>query len=203
MPSQVYAERQFTSSCDLTSFCKDSKWYAKSNCIPNKKNRQNCEEGDITACNSVCECDISPTGQPCDENNPNKDADLNNVFGRINPPPAVIKLGFGAAGVGQFFSGIVRLFYIFGSLIFIFYFIWGAAQWITSGGDKEGVAKARGKIIHAIVGVVLLGLSALIITVIGQITGFTFFSDSGESINPAQKAVDKAKDAVNKPVKKP
>ena len=53
-----------------------------------------------------------------------------------------------------------------------------ALQWIVSGGDKEAVAKARSRLTYAIIGIVLLALSFLILRVIGQITGFSFFKGS-------------------------
>lgn len=38
----------------------------------------------------------------------------------------------------------------------IFYFIFGAFKYISSGGDKEEVAKARGMITHGLIGFILL-----------------------------------------------
>lgn len=51
---------------------------------------------------------------------------------------------------------VVTLLLIVGSLFFFFNLIMGAIQWISSGGDKEGVAKARGRITSALVGLVIL-----------------------------------------------
>ncbi len=45
----------------------------------------------------------------------------------------------------------------------IFYFIFGAFKYISSGGDKEEVAKARGMITHSIIGFILLMALFLVI----------------------------------------
>lgn len=97
------------------------------------------------------------------------------VFGRILPPDSIINLGFGAAGISQVLTNVVQLIFIFASIIFLFMIIISAVQWITSGGDKEAVAKARGRITWAIIGITVLALAFVIAKLVGQITGFEFF----------------------------
>ena len=60
---------------------------------------------------------------------------------------------------------------IVGSLAVVIYFIWGAAEWILSGGDKEKVANARKRMTHALIGLALLALSYFIIKVVGTVVG--------------------------------
>lgn len=43
-----------------------------------------------------------------------------------------------------------------GVLIFFYNLIAGAIQWISSGGDKEGVSQARKRISNALIGLVIL-----------------------------------------------
>lgn len=65
----------------------------------------------------------------------------------------------GQTGVGFFGSIIPRfvgLALLIGVLVFFFVMIAGAIQWISSGGDKAAVEAARGKIVNAVVGVVVL-----------------------------------------------
>ncbi len=50
----------------------------------------------------------------------------------------------------------IGLAFIIGSVIFLFIIIVGAIQWISSGGDKNAVEGARGKITNAIIGIVIL-----------------------------------------------
>ncbi|MDP3758412.1 MAG: hypothetical protein Q8Q86_01725, partial [Candidatus Daviesbacteria bacterium] len=51
----------------------------------------------------------------------------------------------------------------------LFMLIIGAFQWITSGGDKEGVESARKRITHALIGFAILALAFLIVQVVGQV----------------------------------
>lgn len=62
--------------------------------------------------------------------------------------------------------------------------ILGAYEWITSGGDKEAVAKARNRIINALIGLVVLAVAFALARLGGQITGF----DIGNIILPAPAA---------------
>ncbi|MBI2019650.1 hypothetical protein HYS95_03220 [Candidatus Daviesbacteria bacterium] len=48
----------------------------------------------------------------------------------------------------------------------------GAYEWITSGGDKEAVAKARNRIINALIGLVVLAVAFALARLGGQIVGF-------------------------------
>jgi len=58
---------------------------------------------------------------------------------------------------------LVTLGLIIGVVIFFFIMLVGAIQWITSGGDKAGIEAARGRVINALVGIViLLSLFAII-----------------------------------------
>ena len=54
-------------------------------------------------------------------------------------------------------------------------FLWGSLEWLTSGGDKEAVGRARGRIINALVGIILFGVAYAILRLLGTFTGFTFF----------------------------
>lgn len=67
---------------------------------------------------------------------------------------------------------VITIFSAIGGLGVVIYFVWGAVDWILSGGDKEKVANARKKMTHAIIGLVLLSLSYVIINIVGQIVGF-------------------------------
>ena len=54
--------------------------------------------------------------------------------------------------------------------------ITGAFNWITSGGDKENVGKARSRIINALIGLLVLALAFLIARVAGQIVHIDIFN---------------------------
>lgn len=62
----------------------------------------------------------------------------------------------GAGFVSQLISVGITLMFIAGFVIFVFMFITGGVQWIMSSGDKAAVEGARGRIMHAILGLFVL-----------------------------------------------
>lgn len=96
------------------------------------------------------------------------------VIGQITPPPQVQALGVGGAGIGRFLGNLIRIIFLFAGIVAIFMILISAFQMITSGGDKEAVAKARGRLTYAIIGLTLLALTFVIINVISRLTGFQF-----------------------------
>ncbi|OGM09774.1 hypothetical protein A2W13_01170 [Candidatus Woesebacteria bacterium RBG_16_36_11] len=51
---------------------------------------------------------------------------------------------------------LVGIGFVVGVIIFVFIMIIGAIQWISSGGDKASVEAARGKVMNAIIGLIVL-----------------------------------------------
>lgn len=56
-------------------------------------------------------------------------------------------------------------------LLVVGYLVYGAINWITSGGDKEKVKSARGGIINALIGLAILALAFFIVNLVGRIVG--------------------------------
>ncbi len=106
--------------------------------------------------------------------------DVSKIFGKITPPDAL--KGFvgkdvsGAAGISTFLSNLITLIYSMAAIALIFMILWGAFEWLTSGGDKEAVAKARGRIINAMIGILIFAAAFAMLQVLGTFTGFQFFS---------------------------
>lgn len=65
-------------------------------------------------------------------------------------------LQFSIPTFGDILTFIIRLFFVLAGIAALLYLLLGAFTWITSGGDKERVEKARDKIQAAIVGVILV-----------------------------------------------
>ena len=76
------------------------------------------------------------------------------------------------ADLARVFKNSINILFAIGAMGFMIMVIWGAVDWILSGGDKEKVSSARKKMTHAIIGLVLLSLSFVIINLVGQIVGF-------------------------------
>ncbi len=81
-------------------------------------------------------------------------------------------LGFVTGNIIPFVISLLLFLIVVLSLIFL---LLGGLGWITSGGNKEGMAKAKGTVTYAIVGLVLGLGSFLILGIIGQLFGIDFF----------------------------
>lgn len=79
--------------------------------------------------------------------------------------------GNAGGDLGNLISNTITLFFTIGGIGFMIMILWGAVNWILSGGDKEKIAGARKRITTAIIGLVLLSLTFVITIVVGQITG--------------------------------
>lgn len=151
-------------------FCKDDKTTGTSyDCMPEKGfNFQTCKQPD-------CEFRCRPST-------------VKDTFGRVEPP--VPLLGFlqkdptGASAISQFLSNFVTLLFSIAAIALIFMILWGALDWLTSGGDKEKLANAQKRIINAFIGIILFATAFAIIRVVGTFTGFTFFAGQNGPADP-------------------
>lgn len=67
---------------------------------------------------------------------------------------------------------VIAIFFTVGAIGLIVMLMWGAVQWILSGGDKEALSKAKGRITNALIGITLLALTFVIVEIVGGIIGF-------------------------------
>lgn len=80
------------------------------------------------------------------------------------------KVGFGT--LGDFVQKTLTLAFMVAVLVVLGMLIWGAFEWITSGGDKDAVAKARNRIISALIGLAVLAVTFALFQAAGQFLGF-------------------------------
>lgn len=83
----------------------------------------------------------------------------------ISPPPQGYKT------VGDFVTNIMTFAFTVAVLVVLVMLIWGAFEWITSGGDKESVGKARNRIINALIGLAVLAVAFALARVGAQFLG--------------------------------
>jgi hypothetical protein len=83
----------------------------------------------------------------------------------------------GAQLLGIIIQNFLTLIYAVASIGVLIMFVWGATEWILSGGDKEKIAAARKRIVNALIGLVLLALTFVILGVMSQITGINLLGD--------------------------
>lgn len=73
-----------------------------------------------------------------------------------------------AVKLAGFIAMFLRISLILGSVFSLLYLVWGAFEWIVSGGDKGAIENARNKIIHAVIGLSLVALVLVLINFIGS-----------------------------------
>lgn len=71
-----------------------------------------------------------------------------------------------------FVTNVITIAFTVALLLVLVMLIWGAFEWISSGGDKETVGKARGRIINALIGLAVLAIAFALTKVAGQFIGF-------------------------------
>lgn len=86
--------------------------------------------------------------------------------------PTVEGKPVGFSTLGDFVQKTVTLAFMVAVVVVLFMMIWGAFEWITSGGDKEHVANARNRIINALVGLAILAVAFALFQVAAQFLGF-------------------------------
>lgn len=88
--------------------------------------------------------------------------------------PAILGQGGkeqGTKGLGMLIGNVAGLLFIGGFILSLFFLITGAITWITSGGDKNSLENARNRIIHALLGLIILAAVWAIFTLVGQFIG--------------------------------
>lgn len=145
--------------CIGTTGCRYWVFYCSSSCLA-KYDVQDCSTAPAL-------CNRSDAGTP---------TDISKIFGIIDVPQALQDFGFGSKGISTFLSNGITLIYSFATIVLIFMLLWGAFEWMTSGGDKEKLSSAQKRIISAIVGILLFGVAFAVIRVLGTFTGFKFFN---------------------------
>lgn len=65
-------------------------------------------------------------------------------------------LGFEIPDFQAFMTFAIRFFFVLAGLLALFYMLYGAISYVTSGGEEGAVKKAQQKIVAAIIGVLLI-----------------------------------------------
>ena len=82
--------------------------------------------------------------------------------------------GFGE--LGKFINNMITLAFGLALLVVLVMLIWGAFEWITSGGDKEAVGKARNRIINALIGLAVMAVAFALAKVGADFIGINIFN---------------------------
>src|SRR3989338_8602405 len=84
--------------------------------------------------------------------------DTKDIFGKveITGGPTGLYNQPVSESIATLFVFFVRGAFVVGALLVLIYMLWGALEYITSGGDQENVENARGKMLNAFVGIIIL-----------------------------------------------
>lgn len=77
-------------------------------------------------------------------------------------PPGVRCENYSLSGL---IKTIINYMLAFSGLIALGFLIWGGFQYITAGGNEESAEKGKGTVFNAIIGLVIIGLSYVIVNV--------------------------------------
>lgn len=91
--------------------------------------------------------------------------------GGTNPNP-----NQGGAALGKLIGNLLGALFIAGFLLAFMMLIMGGVQWITAGGDKQALEKARNGITNAIMGLVIVAASYALMNLVGQFFGIDITS---------------------------
>lgn len=88
--------------------------------------------------------------------------------------------------LGNFITNVLTISFAVAILVVLVMLVWGAFEWITSGGDKEAVGKARNRIINALIGLAVLAVAFALAKVAAQFLGFDIgnLSIPNPAVNP-------------------
>lgn len=81
-------------------------------------------------------------------------ANINDIFGTIEPPISGLPTD-PQHGINKIASFGIQTFLMVAAITALTYLLWGAYDWIVSGGEKEKISKAQNKITNAIIGLIL------------------------------------------------
>lgn len=80
-------------------------------------------------------------------------------------------IGTPAGTVELLITNALTVLTIVGGLMFILYFLMGALQWVSGGGDKGKIDKAKAMMTNAAVGLIIISLSYSISWIVGKALG--------------------------------
>lgn len=106
------------------------------------------------------------------------------VPGESNPIESPLGINISLSELINFGIGALLLVAVLAALFFL---LWGGITWITSGGNKEGLEKARKTIIYAVVGLVIVLLSFTLLNFVGSFFGIKLKTDNNDESSNTRK----------------
>lgn len=116
---------------------------------------------------------------------------MNHVLAQLRNPvlPASIggggnpNVNSGGTALGQLISNLVGALFIAGFLLAFMELLLGGISWITAGGDKQKLETARDKITNSIIGLIIVGATYALTSLVAKFFGLDLASLSIPSIS--------------------
>ena len=89
----------------------------------------------------------------------------------------ITKPAQGFTSIGDFITKVLTFSFVIAVLLVLVMLVWGAFEWISSGGDKEAVGKARNRIINALIGLAVLAVAFALARLAATFLGFPDFGN--------------------------
>lgn len=87
------------------------------------------------------------------------------------------------SAVEKLVSNVLVILTVVAGLAFVLYFLLGGLNWITAGGDKGKIDKAKGMMTNGAIGMIVITLSYSIVWIVGKALGISILNPA-ELINP-------------------
>ncbi len=93
--------------------------------------------------------------------------------------PGAQNLADADRGLGPFISGLLGAIMVIAAILVFLNLVWGSIEWITSGGDKAKVEKARDKMTQSMIGIIVLASILALFSVVQTFLGIEVFEFPG------------------------
>jgi len=94
------------------------------------------------------------------------------ALAQLNNPQGVGNVGVAQGGLIPIVIQVINILLSLAGLVAVIYLIYGGFRYITSRGDEDEAAEAKNVIIYAIIGLIVIGISAVIVRfIIGAVFG--------------------------------
>lgn len=107
-------------------------------------------------------------------------ADIN--FGQITTPGGY-QPGSGIEGstsaTEKLISNVLVVLTVVAGIAFVLYFLLGGLNWITAGGDKGKIEKAKGMMTNGAIGMIVIAVSYAITYIVGKALGIDILNPGG------------------------
>ncbi len=86
------------------------------------------------------------------------------------------------SAIEKLISNVLVVLTLVGGIAFILYFLLGGLNWITAGGDKGKIEKAKGMMTNGAIGLIVIAVSYAIIWIVGKALGIDVL-EPGKALN--------------------